>query len=81
MVARARKTGKGTSKPYPYERDDTLSGTKVRIKGEQGILSIVTHEFNPRNGKHWFVLWKAGCGWRHKHPADVTPVKRGQRLV
>ena len=81
MVARARKTGKGTSKPCPYERDDTLKGTKVRIKGEQGVLSIVTHEFNPRNGKHWFVLWKAGHGFRHKHPSDVNPVKRGQRLA
>ncbi len=80
MVARRRKTGPDTSKPSPYEVDTTLAGTKVRIKGEQGILTIKAHEFNPRNGKHWFVLWKAGVGWRHKHPKDVTPVKRGTKL-
>ncbi len=68
------------AKPCPYDVDTTLAGTKVRIKGEQGILTIKSHEFNPRNGKHWFVLWKAGVGWRHKHPKDVTPAKRGQIL-
>lgn len=79
-MARRRKTASDTSKPYPYEVDTTLAGTKVRIKGEQGILEIRAHEFNPRNGKHWFVLWKPGVGWRHKHPKDVTPVKRGASL-
>lgn len=79
-MARRRKTDADISKPCPYEVDRTLEGTKVRIKGEQGILVIKSHEFNPRNGKHWFVLFKPGVGWRHKHPKDVTPAKRGASL-
>jgi hypothetical protein len=29
----------------------------VRIKGERGTFKILCHEFNPRNGKHWFSLF------------------------
>lgn len=79
-MARRRKTGTDTSKPYPYDVDKTLAGTKVRIKGEQGVLEIKAHEFNPRNGKHWFLLFKQGYGWRHVHPSRVTPAKRGASL-
>lgn len=79
-MARRRKQEPDTSKPYPYDVDATLAGIKVRIKGERGILEVKQHEYNPRNGKHWLVLFSKDFGWRHVHPSRVTPVKRGQKL-
>ena len=53
----------------------------VRIKGERGTYKIIAHEFNPRNGKHWFALFGGPYQhFRNKHPKDVTPVKRGAKL-
>ena len=75
----ARRT-KAEARPSPYEVDTALAGTKVRIKGEQGVLTIHSRETNPRTGCSWFVLFREGYGWRHKYPADVSPVKRGQSL-
>lgn len=84
MAVRRRKSEPVIERPYPYEVDSTLSGVKVRIKGEQGIYTIISHEFNPRNGKHWFWMFGGRKGYechRAKHPMDVTPVKRGTRIV
>lgn len=76
----ARRKPAAPSQPYPFDVDKTLEGTKVRIKGERGILTIRAHEFNPRNGKHWFLLFSKDFGFRHIHPSRVTPVKRGETL-
>lgn len=81
MVARRRKTDDATSRPYPFDRDFTLAGTLVRIKGERGTYKIIAHEFNPRNGKHWFSMFGGPYQhFRNKHPKDITPVKRGTSL-
>lgn len=80
-MARRRKTDAGTSKPYPFVKDETLKGVEVTIKGERGKYKILAHEFNPRNGKHWFLLFGGPYKhFRHKHPMDVKPVKRGETL-
>ena len=77
-MARRRKIEPAISR---YEIDETLKGTQVRIKGERGIYTILKHEFNPRNGKHWFALWGGpNKQYRDKHPSQVTPAKRGAKL-
>lgn len=79
MAARRRNRGVASETPYPYEVDDTYKGQKARIIGERGVYTIHAHEFNPRNGRHWFVMFGNDC-WRHQHPSKVKPVKRGQRF-
>lgn len=83
-MARRRKTESATSQPYPFDVDESLAGTQVRIRGEQGIYSIKCLEFNPRNGSHWYVLYGPitnAQGYRHIHPSDVKSAKRGAKFA
>lgn len=76
-MARRRNKEPITPGPVVYSRDESLSGSVVRIKGERGLYTVKYKETNVRTVVSWLVLFGGpNKQWRGKYQKDTTLVKR-----
>lgn len=78
-MGRRRKSAPLTPGPTEYARDESMTGSVVRIKGERGLYRVHYKETNVLTGVSWLVLFGGACkNWRHKYIKDTTLVKRSR---